>query len=82
MKKVAYKINYLSGNAAEGQADRLVLRDAKTILTIVPGHAPLMSLLNAGSIEVIGGENGNGQYPCQSGLLRVDDAGCVVTIFS
>ena len=81
MSKLSYKINFLSTQAEEGAADRLVFTDALSVLTLQAGHAPLISILQSGGFVVTdAGESKS--YTYQSGLVRVEGGRCVVTILS
>ncbi|NDC83181.1 hypothetical protein EB093_05895 [bacterium] len=81
MSKLAYKLNFLSTESIEGQADRLVLVDEKNVLTVRFGHAPLISVVKNGTLSVVI-DGATTSYSFGSGLVRVGAFGCTVTILN
>ncbi len=52
MSKIKYKISQLDGQVLEGEAVRLFVKDASTILTLSAGHAPLIATLSSGMLRI------------------------------
>ncbi len=79
MTKLAYKINFLNSQSEEGQADRIVFNDERSILNLGPDHAPLYSLLENGVVVCSNGPESK-RYEYQFGLVRIQNNQCVVTV--
>ena len=55
-----------------GQAKAVSLRDKKGELQILPGHAPLLSVLSAGDI-IIDTKSGSKEFKVSSGIVEVHE---------
>jgi F0F1-type ATP synthase epsilon subunit len=79
MSKLAYKVNFLSTQSESGSADRIVFTDELAILTVQAGHAPLISLLKKGKV-VVSDADASKDYSYDSGLVRISDGQCIITL--
>jgi F0F1-type ATP synthase epsilon subunit len=82
MAPIQYKVEFLEGKGSQGQADSIVVRDAKNILTIGNQHAPLITVLENGSVECFEGEGESRKklhsYSYIDGFLNCKDNVCEI----
>ena len=74
-KNLTIQILTPEGSLFEGTADAVFLPGAVSPFEVLPGHAPIISALEAGEIRIVGGADGarEQRFTVSAGVVMVRD---------
>ena len=80
MKSLKFKLSPIEGEVLEGSAQKIFVKDSHTVLTILENHAPLVSTLSKGQVDIYPSEGEKQSYSFEQGFLRTQDNLCSITL--
>jgi F0F1-type ATP synthase epsilon subunit len=80
MSQLNYSLLFMSGPSIQGECDRLFVKDDQTILTISENHAPIVTTLENGSVQVIKKNGESTHYNYEHAFLNCQQNTVTVTV--
>ncbi len=80
-QQLNFKIDFIDGQNVEGQATRVFVKDMFNVLTISNDHAPIITLIQKGLVQVFANENAPlHTFEFEEGFLTCKDNVCKIHI--
>lgn len=80
MNTISYTIDLFEGAAKTGKASRIFIRDALNVITIGNQHAPLITVLERGVVQVFKDEKLSFEVPYVEGFLTCRQNTCDIRL--
>ena len=76
---ISFKLDYIEGQSEQGQVTSIVVRDRANVLTIGNQHAPIITVLDHGVIQLYNGDKlikavdyAEGFLSCKHNLCKIN----------
>ncbi len=80
METLQYKVSFLDGQEKSGNASKIFIKDALTVLNLNGHSGPLISVLKEGSFQLHHPDATMEEFSYKEGFLKVSANRCVITI--
>ena len=81
MKKlIEYKVVFPEEPSIEGEAQKIELKNKSNPFSILPNHAPMIAILQKGTLNIYGNNNEIEKYTYESGYIHINDEKIVINI--